>query len=203
MPKRLTTAATPARLSEVWKGGLDMLPAEEVFQGLASHLKGEAVVDLQRRLQPALTIWLQRWDTDDGELEPEEPLSGDEVDIADELPTSAKRALCTSLPAEIKRPSDNYPKHMWPAGVSQGEVDFNKLARRFLETCAWTLESKGDIQFKPQQRAVQLLMHPSSPVQRLLADHCTGSGKTLEMIRALDNFTTPRREKSLYFQRML
>ena len=44
MPKRLTTAATPARLSEVWKGGLDMLPAEEVFQGLASHLKGEAVI---------------------------------------------------------------------------------------------------------------------------------------------------------------
>ena len=33
-------------------------------------------------------------------------------------------------------------------------------------------------------QAVSFLMHPKSPVSRLLVDHPTGSGKTREMIKA-------------------
>ena len=33
-------------------------------------------------------------------------------------------------------------------------------------------------------QAVSFLMHPKSPINRLLVDHPTGSGKTREMIKA-------------------
>ncbi len=46
-------------------------------------------MDLQRRWQPVLIEWMQQWDADNDELEPEEPLSDGEVE-ADESP--GKRA---------------------------------------------------------------------------------------------------------------
>jgi len=48
---------------------------------------------------------------------------------------------------------------------------------------------------------VALLLHPNSPVTRLLIDHPTGSGKTREMIRVLDNFFHDPRPKVPVFPR--
>ena len=43
--------------------------------------------------------------------------------------------------------------------------------------------SLGNSQLLVQQRNVAALLHPRSPVERLLVDHNTGSGKTLLMLR--------------------
>jgi len=40
---------------------------------------------------------------------------------------------------------------------------------------------------QPHQEATAFLLHPKSPVSRMLVDHPTGSGKTREMIKVLDN----------------
>ncbi|CAE8584375.1 unnamed protein product [Polarella glacialis] len=48
---------------------------------------------------------------------------------------------------------------------------------------------------QPHQEAVGFLMHPKSPIDRLLVDHPTGSGKTREMIRVLDNYFFDPRPK--------
>merc|ERR1719428_2428075 len=50
-------------------------------------------------------------------------------------------------------------------------------------------------QMQPQQDVVAFLLHQSSPIQRLLVDHPTGSGKTREMVRVLDGFFLDPRPK--------
>lgn len=49
------------------------------------------------------------------------------------------------------------------------------------------------------QEIVQFLVHPQSPIQRLLVDHPTGSGKTREMVCILDNFFYDQRPKIAIF----
>ena len=49
------------------------------------------------------------------------------------------------------------------------------------------------------QEVVRFLVHPKAPVQRLLVDHPTGSGKTREMISILDNFFYDPRPKVVIF----
>ena len=60
-----TPARNSSRLLEVWKGGLDLSAAEELLRKLPQNLQREAAVDLQRRLQPSITEWLQHWDSED------------------------------------------------------------------------------------------------------------------------------------------
>merc|ERR1719498_972486 len=48
---------------------------------------------------------------------------------------------------------------------------------------------------QPHQESVAFLLHPKSPVSRLLVDHPTGSGKTWEIIRVLDNYFHDPRPK--------
>ena len=79
-----------------------------------------------------------------------------------------------------------------------GQPGFNEAARRFL-AAEWRSPSTGSIVLLPQQEVVAKLMHPKSPVERLLADHNTGSGKTLAMIRVLDNFFDDPRPKVCCF----
>eukprot|EP00927_Polykrikos_kofoidii_P019434 TRINITY_DN19085_c0_g1_i1.p1 TRINITY_DN19085_c0_g1~~TRINITY_DN19085_c0_g1_i1.p1 ORF type:complete len:1385 (+),score=298.90 TRINITY_DN19085_c0_g1_i1:28-4155(+) len=51
----------------------------------------------------------------------------------------------------------------------------------------------------PHQESVAFLLDPSSPVQRLLLDHAPGMGKTLVMLRLLDNFFDDPRPKLALF----
>merc|ERR1719390_193632 len=48
---------------------------------------------------------------------------------------------------------------------------------------------------QPHQESVAFLLHPKSPISRLLIDHPTGSGKTWEIIRVLDNYFHDPRPK--------
>ena len=189
--------ATPAGIfgGLICSGGLDWSQGEELLSKLPANLQREAAVDLQRLWQPVYTEWLQKWDADDDELEPEEPLSDDEVE-ADESPE--KRARLGGA-AEAPAPDDGYPQELWPAEPRQGQVGFNAVAKAFLDRCSWTSPAAGEVQLLKQQHVVARIFHPKSPVQRLLADHNTGSGKTLIMIRALDNYYLDPRAKIAVF----
>ena len=89
-------------------------------------------------------------------------------------------------------PDDGYPS-LW-RGLTQGTKGFNAEARRVLSALlpdgehAWRSPTQGNIKLLRQQEVVALLVHPKSPVSRLLCDHNTGSGKTLCVIRIVDNF---------------
>jgi hypothetical protein len=52
---------------------------------------------------------------------------------------------------------------------------------------------------QPYQKTVSFLVHPFSPIQRLLVAHRTGAGKTYTMIRVLDNFFYDKRPKVVIF----
>lgn len=64
---------------------------------------------------------------------------------------------------------------------------------------SWRSSTQGHVELLPQQKVVANLVHPRSPVARLLVDHNTGSGKTLCMIRVLDNFFFDARAKIVIF----
>ena len=135
---------------------------------------------------------MQCWDTDDGALEPEEPDSDSEEELMeDRRGKKLRRAPPT--------PEDGYPKQLWKPQYQQGCPGFNAHAREVLASMQWTSPSQGTVQLFAQQRVVASLVHPSSPVRRLLCDHNTGSGKTLCMVRIVDNFYFDSRPKVLVF----
>lgn len=53
------------------------------------------------------------------------------------------------------------------------------------------------------QEVAAFLVHPTSPAQRLLVDHAAGTGKTLTMLRILDNFYSDPRPKVVLFPNSL
>ena len=139
-------------------------------------------------------------------MEPEEPLSedewedeGDEGEEGDEEKDQTSKRRRKAPPV----PDDGYPS-LW-AGISQGSRGFNAEARRVLSALlpggehAWCSPTQGRIKLLLQQEVVALLVHPKSPVSRLLCDHNTGSGKTLCMIRIVDNFFFDGRAKIAIF----
>ena len=52
-----------------------------------------------------------------------------------------------------------------------------------------------ELNLQPYQKTVEYLAHPFSPVQRLLVAHRTGAGKTVTMVRILDNYFYDPRPK--------
>eukprot|EP00928_Gymnodinium_smaydae_P054177 TRINITY_DN37996_c0_g1_i1.p1 TRINITY_DN37996_c0_g1~~TRINITY_DN37996_c0_g1_i1.p1 ORF type:complete len:2222 (-),score=588.26 TRINITY_DN37996_c0_g1_i1:198-6863(-) len=101
---------------------------------------------------------------------------------------------------------DNYPAHLWndvAPEVLPGFDGFNSRA-----TLVMQRHGMGDTRIQvhfdaaaacpplqPHQESVAFLLHPRSPVTRLLVDHPTGSGKTREMIKVLDNYFYDPRPK--------
>lgn len=57
----------------------------------------------------------------------------------------------------------------------------------------------GGLGLRLHQESAAFLAHPSSPLQRLLVDHATGTGKTLIILRILDNFFDDPRPKVAIF----
>lgn len=146
---------------------------------------------------PVEAVWAE-----DGEYYPAMVSSVDKdgnivVDWADEA--AAHRIL---HPSRVRRPSapcDGYPYHAWK-DLGPGQLGFNAQAQEFLQSShAWRLPSQGEVALLPQQQAVVCLMHPRSEVARLLCDHNVGSGKTLIMIRSLDNMYFDSRAKIAIF----
>mmetsp|Transcript_20702 Transcript_20702/g.55395 ORF Transcript_20702/g.55395 Transcript_20702/m.55395 type:complete len:1436 (+) Transcript_20702:63-4370(+) len=112
--------------------------------------------------------------------------------------------------AELAK-QDGYPAHAWQDGreeVTPGVVGFNDRAARAIRSAGVGKSVKDPSDgivtcppLQPHQETVGFLLHPRSPVQRLLVDHPTGSGKTREMIRVLDNYFYDPRPKVPIFPR--
>ena len=139
-----------------------------------------------------MASWAQHWDTDEV-LEPEEPDSEEEEEPQE---TDRKRKKPRHA---LPMPEDGYPKHLWDEQFQQGHPGFNEHARQVLKKMKWASPTQGNIQLLPQQSVIASLVHPSSPVCRLLCDHNTGSGKTLCMVRIMDNFYFDARPKIAIF----
>ncbi|CAK9092997.1 unnamed protein product [Durusdinium trenchii] len=166
--------------------------AKQLLQKLG-HLQGPARQDLLRRLKPEFQAWQEQWDTDDGALEPEEDLSEEEYWDSDGDGQDIKKAR--RAPPAL---TDDYPM-VWGQHLP-GYAGFNQKAQECLRSLAsWRSSTQGHVELLPQQKVVANLVHPRSPVARLLVDHNTGSGKTLCMIRVLDNFFFDARAKIVIF----
>ena len=87
----------------------------------------------------------------------------------------------------------------WPAqegAPAPGEEGFAAYASREIRARAGGPRPPGDCPpLQTHQRAVAYLLHPRSPVERLLVDQPTGAGKTREMITVLDHLFFDKRPK--------
>ena len=132
--------------------------------------------------------WIQKYDHAlGGTLEPEEADSDEDcLSSDDEIQPKRRRQA-------PPQPQDGYPEQLW-RGLVQGKQGFNAEARKVLQAMlpdgarAWSSPTQGQVKLLKQQAVVSCLVHPKSPVTRILLDHNTGSGKTLCMLRVLDNF---------------
>eukprot|EP00457_Paulinella_chromatophora_P000539 gb/GEZN01000539.1/.p1 GENE.gb/GEZN01000539.1/~~gb/GEZN01000539.1/.p1 ORF type:complete len:1342 (+),score=148.15 gb/GEZN01000539.1/:92-4117(+) len=108
---------------------------------------------------------------------------------------------------------DETSQHRWwlekPAPIP-GQAGFNAFATRCmragLKKDDFSVEpprSDGEPRPQPYQRTVSFLVHPFSPVQRMLVVHRTGAGKTCTMLRVLDNFFYDTRPKVVIFPTQL
>jgi hypothetical protein len=135
----------------------------------------------------------------------EEELSGEES-VDEELEGPAEIDEVWPLPEDIVEVDDGYPVEVWAEerpGLLPGCIGFNQRCTTVMRTVgvASTLHTQLNVAagecppLQPHQESVAFLLHPKSPVTRLLVDHPTGSGKTWELIRVLDNYFHDPRPK--------
>lgn len=142
--------------------------------------------------------------------DPEEDLSGEE-DVDEmpeeigEMPEEIGELGAWPAMDEAIEVDDGYPVEAWveeqPSSIP-GSTGFSSRCSTVMSRLGigQTLHTEFDDSSKcpplqPHQEAVAFLLHPKSPVTRLLVDHPTGSGKTREMIRVLDNYFFDPRPK--------
>ena len=68
--------------------------------------------------------WLQQWDADDDEVEPEEPLSDEEVEATESPEKRARRSALPHWPCDPCQTTTRLscPADVWGAGVRQSQV---------------------------------------------------------------------------------
>jgi len=141
-------------------------------------------------------------------------LSGEEgVDEEqyDEQAEAELRAGIRVTASERELAADGYKSQSWIVdrpNVLPGHPGFNSRVIKVMHDA-----QLGDSSVSPSdkestcpplqlhQQTVSFLLHPKSPVSRLLVDHPTGSGKTREMIQVLDNYFYDPRPKVPIFPR--
>ena len=86
-------------------------------------------------------------------------------------------------------------------GPKPGEEAFAKYASNCLAKAALGSSKSpfAGLRMRLHQESAAFLLHPESPVKRLLVDHATGTGKTLIMLRMLDNYFDDDRPKVAIF----
>jgi len=140
----------------------------------------------------------------DGESDEGRNLSdlSDEEDVDSEEEEGHDQNQDDFIDLEEPLPDDGYLGD-WSRAPELGCPTFNEFAAMAMRRAgvACTLppaqldKSAACPPLQPHQEAAIFLLHPKSPVSRLLVDHPTGSGKTREMIQVLDNFFYDKRPK--------
>jgi len=137
------------------------------------------------------------YESDDSDLSGEE-----EVDTEDLGRPVAAKDLMPAPPPPPPAADDGYPTD-WAGAPPVGSASFNEFAGRLMRkvgVAAAPLRATLDRRsrcppLQPHQEAAVFLLHPKSPITRLLVDHPTGSGKTREMIQMLNNYFFDPRPK--------
>ncbi|CAJ1409513.1 unnamed protein product [Effrenium voratum] len=107
-------------------------------------------------------------------------------------------------------PSRPYPSHAWQwdspdPSPRQGDPGFLNYARSALERFrtsgeeAEALKGSDAMPLQRYQLRVAFLLHPLSPLSRLLVVHATGSGKTRTVLAAADSFYRSGKATCLFF----
>eukprot|EP00930_Biecheleria_cincta_P096577 TRINITY_DN88400_c0_g1_i1.p1 TRINITY_DN88400_c0_g1~~TRINITY_DN88400_c0_g1_i1.p1 ORF type:complete len:2469 (+),score=622.90 TRINITY_DN88400_c0_g1_i1:85-7491(+) len=136
-----------------------------------------------------------------------EELSGEEsVDEEEEGVGADFLADLADADEEQQVLEDGYEAEFWEELTPEVLPGFEGFNRRATAVMIKARIGQGKLQvtfdkdaacppLQPHQEAVGFLMHPKSPVSRILVDHPTGSGKTREMIKVLDNYFYDPRPK--------
>jgi len=143
-------------------------------------------------------------DEEDAESEVSDLSAEEEVDIEADGGPGALKDIILDLPLV---PTDPNYRGNWLGAPSVGSRGFNNFATKVMRDAGVAsrgLDRELDTAaacppLQPHQEVVQFMLHPQSPVTRLLVDHPTGSGKTREMISVLDNFYHDSRPKVAIF----
>jgi len=139
-------------------------------------------------------------DEDDEDPEPSDLSGEEEVDVEPDLGPSVLKDVVIQAPRTPCEPA--YPGD-WRGSPQVGCCGFNAFAAKAMRAAGIASRPAGAMPedatacppLQPHQEVVKFLLHPQSPVSRLLVDHPTGSGKTREMISVLDNFFQDPRPK--------
>lgn len=135
---------------------------------------------------------------DDKEMSDASDLDGEEeVDREVEVLGGLKDLIVSQEPVPVD------PSYMgnWDGAPDLGSPGFNRFAARVMWNAKIGRKLKGRRAegecppLQPHQEAVAFMLHPQSPISRMLVDHPTGSGKTREMICVLDNYFLDPRPK--------
>jgi len=113
-------------------------------------------------------------------------------------------------PTDWLYPARPYPSHAWkwegPGPVPrQGERGFRWYARQALERFRQSgkeeeaLKSSDEFPLQRYQLRVAFLLHPKSPLSRLLVAHATGSGKTRTVLATAESFYRSGKATVLFF----
>eukprot|EP00930_Biecheleria_cincta_P023626 TRINITY_DN17040_c0_g1_i2.p1 TRINITY_DN17040_c0_g1~~TRINITY_DN17040_c0_g1_i2.p1 ORF type:complete len:1109 (+),score=221.83 TRINITY_DN17040_c0_g1_i2:50-3376(+) len=137
---------------------------------------------------------------DGGESEISDLGAEEEVDL--EIDDGDSQGILKDLMVQhASAPPDPTYHGNWDGAPAPGSDGFNHFAARVMlnarvgQERAPSPDHIGCPPLQPHQETVAFLLHPQSPVSRLLVDHPTGSGKTREMIRVLDNYFFDARPK--------
>jgi len=138
-------------------------------------------------------------DFEDAFFESDSDLSAEEDVDEQEPPHVSAHETLEQPPAPV---DENY-RGDWVGAPAPGNEGFNDFAVAVMaraEIACSPLCSTFDASIacplpQPHQEATAFLLHPQSPVCRILVDHPTGSGKTREMIDVLNNYFYDPRAK--------
>lgn len=134
---------------------------------------------------------------------PEDLESEEELDKEVERENGPEDLLDPVQVAELTPSIDSAYAGDWTGAPEPGSDGFNDFAAAVMRDAgvgsAEALEKLNATSacpsLLPHQESVAFLLHPKSPISRLLVDHPTGSGKTREMITVLDNYFHDPRPK--------
>jgi hypothetical protein len=93
------------------------------------------------------------------------------------------------------------PRKTTEWSLSPGDDGFNQLCRTILIDARLprTLKCSGGQQDRWYQETIRFLVHPTTPIRHLLVCHQLGTGKTITMLRVLDNYFDDIRPRLLLF----
>ncbi|CAK0820827.1 unnamed protein product, partial [Prorocentrum cordatum] len=182
-------AAKPRRRPQGGRGGAAAAPPQSGEQededDEEADLDGEQAIDLDEALDEKGMRGLK-----DMFESRQPPVAEDEWGRAWRAVLPAGAWCAATLRGRLQRRGVEMPEGSSQSYPAPGHPGFNKYAAARLKLggigdCSRTPSgSSGCPPMQPHQQSVAFLLHPCSPISRMLVDHPTGCGKTREMIQA-------------------